>query len=456
MRRALFLSAITAFSLSTSAVAGDHSPHWPHIRTMKTDFGLASIADPVERAQAYDWAASHYDHVVDGSAEEYKRRNPAIRLYPYLLNWSVIQPGHPGTGYGAIEQWYADHPEYRLEDGLLHEAEACPDESLKTAGCRISIRIWDSDRWVVNPGDAGMRAYQQSRMRRAAAHHDGVFLDEHGASDLQSALKAIPMREYPGAAGWARYLGDLVELIRLERAALAPDQRLILNVWQDMTELDRDMALAAGGAHTEGLNNPREPIVSRWQFVERLLADGLFVDFVTPDFPHVPAGYSGGNQSSPLARAQLWMLASYYMVVPANPDRFSFHINGGWSAPLREQWIGAQEVDVGRPVGERFLFAEGNDRRHRSYQVWGRKFDRALVLVRPAAFDEEGLVFDDDTAVEISLPSDTTYHSLSPEGQVAGQPMRRITLRNSEAAIFIKRHSASDAVPPLDMIPRSR
>jgi len=66
-----------------------------------------------------------------------------------------------------------------------------------------------------------------------------------------------------------------------------------------------------------------------------------------------------------------------------------------------------------------------------SYKVFGREFEKALVLVRPSAF----ISYDDSTARKFKLPA--KMRPLKADGTL-GEPTNSISLRNGEAAILIK------------------
>ena len=422
------------------------SPHWPHIRTMVADYRIVYQSDSATRAREYDWAAAHFDRVVLDRADsisvpEYRRRNPTIALYRYALLWTAVRPGEEkrddaGVSYVAdMQRWYAQHRDVNIESAFLHDARKCPAPAPLSADCRVQIRIWTQQRWVTNPGDAGARRYHADRLRALAADADGLFIDEHGSGDIRGALDGVAIREYPQRADFER---DVVAMLRSVRAALGGGKRLLLNTAEWHTAWDREMIAAAGGTHAEQLNDATSSqAVDRWSFLDGVIADGAIVD-VSPK-RELPSGFDAGNSPSATDRRLLWQLASYYMVVPTGkPDAVAFNLGPKWDRPFSERWMGAVEVDLGRPVGDREIAFDvpapgGHGERAR---VWMREFERAIVLVRPADEGGDG-EFGDGTAVAVPFVKGGVYRPVTAEGSV-GPGLDRLVLRAGEAAILLK------------------
>jgi hypothetical protein len=415
------------------------SPHWPHIRVQGTDYRISYLNSAVLRDDEYAWAARHFDRILldfsdRGSVPVYRRLNPTAEVYRYALNWTVVQPGSlaaedPAVAYYThMRGWYARHPEFRLEDAFLHERRCAGG---RTPACRVALRIWNQNRWAINPGDPGLRAYQRERLVAVASDADGLFLDEHSSGDLRRHLDPRRLVEY---SDWAAYERDLLALLRDLRAALGPRKRVFLNTATYVASFDAQMVGVAGGTHAEAFNNPfYAEMEKRWRFAESVLAGGAWMDL--PPGGDTPAGYTRGNADTPTARRRLWELASYYLITPAAPGPLAYNPGIKSKRPFAEQWVAAAEVDVGRPRRARRVFAEGRDGSGRPYRVWAREYDGGLVLVRPIV--EWGTTgYGDETAVELRLPPGHTYRPLHAGGRV-GPPVTRLALRASEAAILL-------------------
>lgn len=419
------------------------APHWRHLRLQMTDYRIQYLADASARSAEYSWSAQHFDRLIldwgdARSVAEYRRLMPSVELYRYVLTWTVTQtgsslPADPAvTYYSHMQQWYARHPEYQIENAFLHDATAC-GAATKSPACRLSTHIWTTDRWIVNPGDPGLRAYNRERLAAIASDVDGLFIDEHSSGDMADRLTSRSILEYPD---WSIYQRDIVQLIREARAAVG-GKRLLLNSYSYTTPWDVEMIVVAGGAHAEAFNNPVFPEMERrWRHVDALLAAGASMN-MPPDGVSMPTGYTAGSSDTPLARRRIWELASYYLVAPSQPGLLYY--NGGgdrFDKPFVDSWVGAVEANIGTPVGARYVFAEGTDGSGRRYRVWAREYDRALVLIRPV-IEWGANSFGDESAVEIRLPTDERFRPLDLDGRM-DVAVAAIQLRAGEAAILIK------------------
>ena len=433
--------AVAAARKSGSSTDGysETSPHWPQIRTMVTDF-RTQYQKPPQRAAEIAWAARHFDYVISGDQSAYKRVNPSVKCYRYAIFWSVMVPGPKITPslasayYDDMVAWFRAHPQYALEDAFLHQAQ-----TTKAPDNRVVTKIWDSRRYMLNPGDPGLRAYQVDRMTRFAADADGVFLDEFGSGGIHGAMKGGVL-EYPRLA---TYDHDLTTLLGAAKAALG-GRALMINTSEYKYASDFEMILASGAAHLERMNNPLSSAMpERWRWIDSLLARNVLVELVTLDSwddAKNPRGvfstYTPGDYSSKSERLKMWELASYYMVVPAMPDHLLLDLQNAWTVPFSSVWLRAEEFDVGHPLGVRRLYRTGRDPVGNNYQVWARDFDHAVVLARPTAWWKDQ-TYGDTTAVSIPLPNGEALRLLHGDGAL-GPPVTSVTLRNAEAAILVK------------------
>jgi hypothetical protein len=419
------------------------APHWGHLRMQMTDYRIQYLSDASARSAEYAWSAEHFDRLIldwgdTRSVPEYRRVMPRAELYRYVLTWTVALPGSslptdPAvTYYAHMQQWYARHPEYQLENAFLHDAGVC-DAASKSPACRLSVHIWSSDRWIVNPGDAGLRAYNRERLAAIASDVDGLFIDEHSSGDMADRLASQAILEYPD---WSVYQRDIVQLIRDVRAAVGGKQ-LLLNTYNYTTPWDVEMTVAAGGAHGEAFNNPVYPEMERrWRHIEALLAAGASMNML-PQGGTMPSSYTAGSFDTPAARRRVWELASYYLVAPRQPGLLFLNSIGDlYDEPFADRWLGAVEANIGVPVDARRVFAEGVDGTGRPYRVWAREYERALVLVRPV-IERGANSYGDETAVDIRLPTPERFRPLDADGRLDAA-VEAIQLRAGEAAILVK------------------
>jgi len=417
------------------------SPHWGNIRVHVSDYRIQYQSDASVRATEYAWTAAHFDDItLDAddklSVPAYHAANSTVNVVRYALNWSVIKPGQQAenisTTYTAdMTRWYAAHPQYVLENAFLHDATQCPAGTAATASCRLTIHIWTQDRWVVNPGDAGLRAYQASRLATYMDDADGLFLDEHGSGDMSDNLSGKSIREYPS---FTNYQNDIVGELGSIQAALGPSKRVFINTAEYISSWDAQMIGAVTGGHEELINNPTHSAMeTRWTFIEAQNAKGKMLQMESWGGT-LPTSFNAGLYTSPTERMGMWQLASYYLVVPSNPELLQFGPKVSWSSPYSTQWLKAIETDIGAASGSRAVLASGTDGSGAAYKLWGRDFARALVLVRPT---NSSASYGDASRVSFTLPTNDHYLPLHADGTV-GAPVTSVQLRASESVILLK------------------
>lgn len=406
------------------------SPHWPHIRTMMTDFYYGW--NSAERS----WAGQHYDFAMSGSASAWSNANATVGHLPYTLVWTVIVPNSrsaPSLGtvyYADMVAWYHAHTSYHIEDAFLHRAGAAKDSA-----SRKVVPIWDSQRWMINPADAGARAYQVDRFQRITATEGGAFVDE-ASSDMTGRTSGTI--EFPAPSDFEAPMTATFAAIKQGMGS----KTLMLNTAEYTKPFDRANVLAAGSVHMERLNNAfSSGTAQTWQWVESLTSRGVLVDFVTLYSSQyvntIPTTYPHGNSATGAQRMKLWELASYYMVVPSTPENLVLQLENSWSSPYSSLWLRAQEANIGHPLSARVLASRATDPLGQTYNVYTRDMDKALVIMRV----NQGWgshSYTDATAVTIPLPATDQWVPLNADGTL-GSPVTSVTLRNVEAAILLKK-----------------
>lgn len=409
------------------------SPHFAHISVFYTDF-YSRYASPSDQRAAVGFLGPRIDAVMSGSRDQWKAIDPTILYFPYALQFTVPVPGpktardDAASGYFAdMQSWYQAHGSYDIENAFLHRGGH--DEAH-----RVQLKIWDSMRYVVNPADPGQRAYQVDRLSRVAQGQDGVFLDEFGGG-MSGASK--PSDEF---ATSAEYMTAETQLISQVHDAIKP-RFLLINIAEYWTPADSALVVAAGGAHLERANFPfTDRLPGRWTQIDHLLAQNVYTEFVTlwtyTDWVNAKTfpSFQGGMYSSPLERGQLVQLASYYMAVPKDPQRFSYDQQNMWNVRPDTVWMPALEADVGHPRETRHVIASGVDGAAQKYSIYARDFDNAYILIRPQ-LDWRKQTYADSTGITVPLPA--PMRPLHRDGTL-GDPVSSVTLRNVEAAILFK------------------
>jgi hypothetical protein len=410
------------------------SPHFEHISLFWTDF-YARYASPADQRITFEFLGARLDGVMGGPRDQWKAANPTILHFQYALQYTVPIPGQKTKAGGDIasgyfsdmQQWYGSHPKYDMENAFLHRGGH--DEAH-----RVQVKIWDSMRWAVNPGDPGQRAYQVDRLSRVARNEDGVFLDEFGGP-MSGVSKPSDEFATPDA-----YMKAETELIAQVHDAIKP-RFLLINIAEYWNPVDSALVVAGGGAHLERTNFPfTDRLTGRWVEIDNLMAMNVYTEFVSlwsytewvtaRAFP----SFGPGMYASKVERGQLVQLASYYMAVPADPHRLSYDQQNYWNVRPDTAWMPAVEVDVGHPREPRKVIATGVDSAKQKYRIYARTFDNAYVVIRPQ-IDWRPQTYADSTGVVVPLPA--PMRPLRRDGSL-GEAVSSITLRNVEAAILFK------------------
>jgi hypothetical protein len=410
-----------------------NSPHFSHINLFYTDFYTRYESAADQRA-TLSFLGARLDGVMSGPGNQWKAADPTILHIPYALQFTVPSPEQKSirdnlaSAYFAdMQRWYTAHPQYDIENAFLHRGG-------HDGAHRVRVKIWDSMRYAVNPGDLGQRAYQVDRLQRVAQGEDGVFLDEFGGG-MSGVSKTTD--EF---ATFSAYMNAETELIEKVHDAIKP-KFLLINIGEYWTPADSALVVAGGGAHLERTNFPfTDHLVSRWTQIDNLLAMKVYTEFVTlwsyTDWVNAKSfpTFQGGMYSSRLERGQIVQLASYYMAVPADPARLSLDQQNQWNVRPDTAWMPAVEVDVGHPREARHVIASGTDAARQIYRIYARDFDHALVVIRPQS-DWRPQIYADSTGIVVPLPA--PMRPLRRDGTL-GAAVSSVTLRNVEAAILFK------------------
>jgi hypothetical protein len=335
-----------------------------------------------------------------------------------------------GTSSGTIPVF--DSSADRNHDGYLSDAEfkyAKPGDTARFAyESRAFYPSYGQMRFATNPANVGFRAWAVDYARRFLAANpkaDGLFLDNS------------PMRLQVDPSGLAEsmtnYANDYAYLVRTVNAGIGP-RWVLANT-------------AGAGANAAPLAQygisyidefALRPLANTWQQVQ---------DLATQTASRLqlmgPSGYAildtypaGGSPTDP--RTQLAALAYYYLL--ADPDRTFVLFNGGFapSSPWSQHWTSAVNYNVGRPLGNLQVYAQGKDpeRPYLTYKVFERQYANAMVLYKPLSYGvgRTGTT-DDKTATYHVLPG--RYREVRADGTL-GPVISGIRLRNGEGAILVK------------------
>lgn len=418
--------------------ARPESPHYDFIRRTFTDFCYCWNGSRDARA----WSARRYDLEMSGDFRDWKRLNPEITTLRYALMVTTLDEAGKdkssitGKFLDDMRRWFRKNPQYDMESAFLHKIGDGPADSAS----RLNPHIWSSTRFVGNPLDPGWRAYTIDRLAWAAREDsvDGIFLDE--MDNHTSAAFYRKSRELAGVDSTV-WQNALVSLVADVRKAIAPDVLQINSAGYSGRDWEKALGVAAGSVHLETLNRATQELPSVWEIVDWYLDRGVYGDFVGletwSDLARTSQlkRYPGGDYASPPLRGKMVQLASYYMVVPSDPQKLGLQIENVRGFPPDSVAMRVLEYDVGHPTGPRRVVMSERDPLGQRASVYRRDFDHATVLIRPVAYWGD-TVMTNETRVEVPLPEGGPWMRLEPDGTT--KPVTRLWLRNSDAVILVR------------------
>ncbi|MFH0774228.1 MAG: hypothetical protein V2A53_01855, partial [bacterium] len=139
-------------------------------------------------------------------------------------------------------------------------------------------------------------------------------------------------------------------------------------------------------------------------------------------------------------RDKILGLAYFYLLADL---RYDYYQSWGGecygSAYTQKWWTKACEFDVGSPLGDWYVFAEGKDPSdiEKTYKVYARRYTKACILAKPMPAWNSKSYSTDSTTLHIL---DRTYRPLKAD-KTLGEPISTISLRNAEGAILIPQDS---------------
>lgn len=335
-----------------------------------------------------------------------------------------------GTNRGTIPAFDASAD--RDRDGYLNDSEYQRRKPGMDARFRYESRLfypaYGQMRFATNPADRGFRNWSVDYARRFLAQHpraDGLFLDNSFGRLQVDTSKLIEStanyaEDYGTLAG-AIDVGIGSKYVLANTAGAGASAAPLIRSGVSYVE---EFALRPMRHHWQQFEDMAQMVAERYRLMG---PDGMAILDTHP---------VGGSPTDP--RTQIASLAYYYLL--ADPKRTYVMFNGGYepSSTWSRHWTEAVKFDVGKPKEEWSEFARGTDPGNPSvgYRVYGREYDRALVLYKPLAY-QRGRVGTtaDSSATRHQLNGN--YRELRADGTL-GPVITSIRMRNGEGAILVK------------------
>jgi hypothetical protein len=373
---------------------------------------------------------------VNGSARllYVRLRTLAARTAPAvssLLGRDFV--GARGTTAGTIPVFDANAD--ADGDGYLSDAEYARRAPGKDARfvheSRMLTGWYGPMRFVTSPAHPAFREWAAQRHKDLLARQPlaaGLFMDNSGGKLYHKATDVLEP-----TAGFPKQYGQLMaEIAR----AIAPHW-ILLNT--EGGEEDADHVIRHNPAYLEEF--ALRPLAMHWPAFENLLGkiDRRSRLTTPPPLAVIDSHPDGGACDDP--RTLLATLAAYYLM--GDPDSTCLMFFGGaeTGTTWRRHWTPAAAYNVGRPLARWTRFASGADPGSPglTYRVYGRSYEKALVLYRPLAghIDRWSLKGGrgDDTATRHAVGA--TYRPLQADGTL-GAPVTSVTLHGGEGMILVR------------------
>jgi hypothetical protein len=321
----------------------------------------------------------------------------------------------------------------RNGDGYLSDAEYATRRTGLDARFVYESRLfypqYGQMRFVTNPATPAVRRWAADYHVRVLAGRplsDGLFLD--------NANGRLPFAGVPVLEPTANYADDSAAVVAAVWKAVAP--KIVVSNTAGGFDDATPIARASTGVLEEFVLRPMDATWAAVQDVSNLVRSRLTADSPAP---YTILDSHPGNSATTDPRVRAATLAYYYLV--ADPDRTAVMFFGGLnpSADWDDTFIPAVQTDLGKPLGELTTFAAGSDpeRAALGYKVFGRQYEKALVLYKPRSYT---------LGVGTGSTADTTttthqlggsYRVLNPDNTL-GPVVTSVTLRNGEGVTLMK------------------
>jgi hypothetical protein len=316
-------------------------------------------------------------------------------------------------------------------DGYLNDAEYARRAAGKNARFYYESRAfypaYGQHRYATNVADP--------RFQEWAADFSYRFLQENPLANglfMDNSLSKITLDPKTIAESLSNYAQNYAQLLSGINQRIAP-KWVLVNIAGGGTAVD---ALAQRGISylDEFLIRPISASYSQFEDVAANLARRLSLSG-GKSYAVLDSLAPNGSMADP--RVQIGTLAYCYLL--ADPTQTMLMFNGGNepNSTWTRHWSAAVEFNVGQPNGQWSLLASGHDPADvaKTYKVYQRRYDNALVLFKPLSYSL-GIAgtTDDRTATVHQLGR--AYRPLQADGTL-GAAITSIRLRNGEGAILV-------------------
>ncbi|MFH0775017.1 MAG: hypothetical protein V2A53_05940, partial [bacterium] len=458
----------------TEPIPGGNFPH------IKTYLSLPSAGLTEEQVK---WEADHFDFVVfggdipRGNLPTYKKYNPKILGVCYTCPDSIYDI-NSNNSYANRLKKRCEEAHVDFEDMFVHFAE---DTRIKMGGVEGVINGWDTvndsdnngtvsdDELPFINGSATARNREEARVLggwggwarthfKANMGHsfyrqtlvdfiqermeqdleggvkwDGIYFDCLGTDDLPvpGVITGGEIIEYPDTRNYAE---DYIQFLNETRKKIK--NKIMRGAAADKLFIVHSKIDAIGSEFFFKSLSSIDTFESNSNLLnlERIWGPRFFIKYWMSFYEKL-----GTETEEIMNRDKILGLAYFYLVAAPRYDYYQSWSGPYGSAMVSKWWTKACEFDVGSPLGDWYVFAEGKDPSdiEKNYKVYARRYTKALILAKPIPAWNYKSYGTDSTTLHIL---DKTYRPLKAD-KTLGEPISTISLRNAEGAILIPQDS---------------
>jgi len=305
---------------------------------------------------------------------------------------------------------------------------------------------WDASGWLTNIKsevyiDFWRDYYTEQMIVRHGENVDGFFLDvlkwdQYNHFKTEEEFKNL--KEFSSVEEYLSCLTNLTEMIQNKLHEKYPDKLLAANTWKDLDEnFEEPTFTFKDSVDVFYRESSIDSVMNNEAFEKELKAS---IDASEEGKLVLRNHFLTDESDSLINISRITGLATYYLSMNNNTYFFSHPVVQNASKDPYNCWFDAIAYDIGKPDGDYYVFAEGQDSTGFDYKIFARNFTKAMVLVKPPRY---GSNFFSSSRTSHALLG--TFKALDADGNL-GPKINEISLRNNEGAILLEADTTAPGI----------